>query len=89
MVFLNPAISLDDKYLIFFCSQVANDSTFSRDGSDIYVDANISFTQVSTLVIPESWVIVRVVPSKLLFFMRGDFMWSKVLTTTPPVDKAL
>ncbi|CAA7015725.1 unnamed protein product [Microthlaspi erraticum] len=25
--------------------KVANDSTFSRDGSDIYVDANISFTQ--------------------------------------------
>ncbi|CAN8304049.1 unnamed protein product [Cochlearia groenlandica] len=25
--------------------KVANDSTFTRDGSDIYVDANISFTQ--------------------------------------------
>lgn len=75
MVLLNPAISLDDNYLIFFCSQVANDSTFSRDGSDIYVDANISFTQVSTLVIPESRVIVRVVPSKLMFSMLDDTMW--------------
>lgn len=61
------SFSLDDKYLIYFCLQVANDSIFSRDGSDIYVDANISFTQVSILVIPEFWVISRAVPSKHVF----------------------
>jgi DnaJ-class molecular chaperone len=58
--------------------KVANDSTFTRDGSDIYVDANISFTQVSTLVNPEFWVISRAVPSKLMFFLHGDTLWSKL-----------
>ncbi|KAH0893660.1 hypothetical protein HID58_056089 [Brassica napus] len=33
------SVTIDD------AGHVANDSTFSRDGSDIYVDANISFTQ--------------------------------------------
>lgn len=47
---------------------------------EIYGDANISFTQVNTLVIPESWTISRVVvPSKLILFLHSGTIWSKAL----------
>lgn len=31
--------------------QVANDPVFAREGADVYVDANISFTQVRTEIL--------------------------------------
>lgn len=40
--------------------QVADDPVFARDGADVYVDSNISFTQVNTESLCEKFVVCLV-----------------------------
>ena len=40
--------------------QVADDPVFVREGADVYVDANISFTQVRTEILCKIFVVLSI-----------------------------
>ncbi|CAA7410385.1 unnamed protein product [Spirodela intermedia] len=80
---LSPSLSLSLSVLPRRLS-VAKDPIFSRDGADMYVDSNISFTQIPKGVQPGQLLVLRgrvghtspYAPDKLLCFVLLLSPWS-------------